>query len=180
MSRVKIIGIDPSLRNFGIAKGWFDLNTLKWEVEEVELIKTEKSKIKAMRKSADDYSRARILYEGLKEAEKGAELAFIEMPIGSQSASAMLSYGACVALAACIDIPLIQVTPSQVKIEAVGDRNATKEEMIAWATTLFPNANWLRQGKRIIGANEHLADACGAINAGMQESDFKAWVEMQR
>ena len=118
MSKIKIIGLDPSLRNFGIAKGWLDLETLEWQVEEVELVRTEKGKSKTVRKSNDDYQRARILYEGLKEAEKGAEIAFIEMPIGSQSASAMLSYGACIALAASLDIPTIQVTPAQVKLHA--------------------------------------------------------------
>lgn len=179
-NRIRIIGCDPSLRNFGIAKGWLDLDTLEWEVDEVVLARTDKSKIKGVRKSLDDYMRVRILHEALREAEKGAGIAFIEMPIGSQSAAAMLSYGACIALAASIEVPLIQVTPTQVKVEAVGDKNATKEEMIAWATTMFPNVNWLRQGKRITGANEHLADACGAINAGMEQHDLKALVNMMR
>lgn len=180
MRKIRIIGIDPSLRNFGIAKGWLDIDTMEWEVDEVQLVKTEKSKIKGVRKSHDDYDRARILYEALKEAQKDAILAFIEMPIGSQSASAMLSYGACIALAASIDVPLVQVTPSQVKSFATGDKLATKEDMIEWATSKFPKANWLRQGKRLIGANEHLADACGAINAGVEQEDLHAWVAMQR
>lgn len=180
MSRIKIIGLDPSLRNFGIAEGWLDIDTLKWEVTRVELVKTEKGKSKTVRKSSDDYSRVRILYEALKEAEEGAQIAFVEMPIGSQSAAAMLSYGACIALAATLDIPVIQVTPSAVKLHATGDKNATKEEMIKWAIEKFPNINWLRQGTRAVAANEHLADACGAIQAGIKDDDFKALIAMSR
>lgn len=180
MSKLKIIGIDPSLRNTGIAKGWLDLNTLEWQVEEVELVKTEKGKSKTVRKSSDDFDRARVLMEAVKLAEAGAEIAFVEMPIGSQSSDAMKSYGVCIALIASLGIPVIQVTPAQVKLHATGDKNATKEEMIYWATDRFPEANWLRQGTRITQANEHLADACGAINAGILEDDFKALVKMLR
>lgn len=180
MSKIRIIGIDPSLRNTGIAKGWLDLKTLQWEVEEVELAKTEKGKSKTVRKSSDDFDRARILVEAVKEAEKGAEIAFVEMPIGSQSSDAMKSYGVCIAVIASLDIPVIQVTPTQVKVHATGDRNATKEEMIAWAHTKFPTINWLTRGTKLTLANEHLADAVAAINAGMQEDDFKGLITMLR
>ncbi|MEG0063034.1 MAG: hypothetical protein RR740_00375 [Pseudomonas sp.] len=180
MSRIKIIGIDPSLRNTGIAKGWLDLNTLEWEVEEVLLAKTEKGKSKTVRKSSDDFDRARILVEAVREAEVGAEIAFVEMPIGSQSSDAMKSYGVCIALIATLEIPVIQVSPTQVKVHAVNDRNATKEEMIAWAHAKFPDINWLQRGGKLTQANEHLADACAAINAGIQEDDFKAAIKMLR
>lgn len=180
MSKIKIIGIDPSLRNTGICKGWLDLNTLEWGIEEVELAKTEKGKVKTVRKSSDDYDRTRILYEAIKEAEKGAEIAFVEMPIGSQSADAMKSYGACIALIATLDIPVIQVTPTQVKVHATGDKNATKEEMIGWAFKLFPKINWLQRAGKLTLNNEHLADAVGAVNAGMKDDDFKALIVMLR
>jgi Holliday junction resolvasome RuvABC endonuclease subunit len=179
-NRIKIVGVDPSLRSTGLAIGWLDIDTLQWEVEEVKLVKTEKSKLKMIRKSADDYDRCRILYEGLRETVEDAQLAFVEMPIGSQSSDAMKSYGAMCMLAATIDCPMIQVTPAAVKVQATGDKLAQKEEMIEWATNKWPDINWLRSGKRLIGANEHLADACGAINAGMKEGDFDAVVAMLR
>lgn len=171
---MRIIGIDPSLRNFGLVKGEIDLDTMEWTIFSAELVKTEKGKTKTVRKNSDDYDRCRILFEGLQEAQKGAQMAFVEMPVGSQSAAAMLSYGACIALIASLDIPVIQVTPSQVKQFATGDKHATKEEMIAWATNKFPDVNWLRSGQRFIAANEHLADAVGAVNAGLKTDDFKA------
>ena len=180
MHTIRIVGVDPSMSNLGIAHGWLNLETLEWEVDEVSLTKTEKSKVKNVRKSNDDYNRSRLLYEALSAAEKRAELAFVEMPIGSQSAAAMKSYGMCIQLIAGMNIPVIQVTPAEVKIHAMGDRNATKEEMILWATDKFPSINWLRQGKRLIGANEHLADACGAINAGVQHYALTALVSTMR
>lgn len=177
---IQIIGIDPSLRNTGIARGWLNIETLEWEVESVELNETEKGKSKTVRKSSDDFDRARILHEAVAEAERGAQIAFVEMPIGSQNAAAMLSYGVCISLIASLDIPVIQCTPAEVKKFATGDKMATKEEMIAWASEKFPDINWLRQGTRILNKNEHLADAVGAINAGLKTDDFKALIVMLR
>lgn len=181
MTIVRIIGVDPSLRRTGLAKGWLNLKTLEWAVDEVELVKTTKSTSKTIRKSLDDYDRSRILYEAVRKGEKRVTIAFAEMPIGSKSADAMKSYGACIMLTACIEAPLIQVTPREVKVEAVGSSTATKEEMIEWAVAKFPTINWLRArgpARRILNDNEHLADAVGAINAGMNSPDFLALVKM--
>lgn len=184
MNTINVIGIDPSLRNFGFAKATLDLDTMKFQVNDLQLVETEASKSKTTRKNCDDLDRCRTQYVALKEAEKGAQIAFVEMPVGSQSARAMMSYGACMALIAALDIPVIQLTPAEVKIAAVRDKNATKREMIDWASELFPNLNWLRMGKsgagRLVDKNEHLADAIGAINAGLVNSEFNAIVAMMR
>lgn len=181
MSKViKIIAIDPSLRNTGIAFGWLNLETLEWGVDRVELNETEKAKTKTVRKSSDDFDRCRILHEAVAKAEKEAAIAFVEMPIGSQNAAAMLSYGACISLIASLEIPVIQCTPMEVKKFATGDKNATKEEMIAWAVQKFPQVNWLERGGKVLLKNEHLADAVGAINAGLNTDDFKALIVMLR
>lgn len=181
MSQISVIGIDPSLRNLGIARAVVDLNTLEFEVLDIELTETEKSKSKTVRKNSDDLERARLLHAALAEAQKeGPQIAFVEMPVGSQSASAMLSYGVCIALIASLNIPVVQLTPTQVKVSATGDKLASKREMIDWAHAKFPDINWLRQGKRLIDKNEHLADAIGAINAGLNDEDFLALVNMMR
>ena len=184
MNKMKVIGIDPSLRNFGIAYGWIDLDSMEFGVDKLNLTTTEKAKTKTTRKNCDDLDRARILYEALKDAEKEARIAFVEMPVGSQSASAMLSYAVCIAMIATLDIPVIQLTPREVKEASVGDKNATKQEMIDWASTRFPALNWLRVGKsgtgRLIGDNEHLADAVATINAGLFNPEFLAIVAMMK
>lgn len=180
MSKLTFIGIDPSMSNLGMCKGTVDLETLEWDVELLSLQETKPVTSKTVRKSSLDYDRCRELFEAQDEFVKGADIAFVEMPIGSQSANAMKSYGACIMLIATLDIPLIQVSPSEVKVKAVGDKNATKEEMIAWAAKKFPDINWLRQGQKILKKNEHLADACGAVNAGLQTDDFKALQVMMK
>lgn len=177
---IEVIGVDPALRNFGFARAKLDLDTMKFEVDKVSLVKTSAAKTKTTRKNSDDLDRCRAQYLGLKEAEKGARIAFVEMPVGSQSARAMMSYGACMALVAALDIPVIQLTPKEVKVAAVGDQNATKREMIDWASNLFPDAGWLTARGRLIDDNEHMADAVGAINAGMVNSEFQAIVAMMR
>lgn len=180
MSILQIIGIDPSMSNLGFAHGTLDLSNLDWSVSSVELTQTVKGTDKTVRKSSDDFDRSRLLYEALKAAEAGKAIAFVEMPIGSQSAAAMKSYGMCIQLIASLDIPVIQVSPNEVKKFATGDRMATKEEMIAWAYEKFPNINWLKRGEKLIAKNEHLADAIGAINAGLKSDDFKALIVMLR
>lgn len=175
---MKIIGIDASLRNLGVVNGTLNLSTLEWKVDNLSLTITEKSKSKTVRKSSDDYDRCKLLHEALRERVKGVDIAFVEMPIGSQNAAAMLSYGAVISLIASLEIPVIQVTPRAVKEAALNDKNATKEEMIAWAFKKFPDANWLSRGGKLTLNNEHLADACGAVNAGLNDSDFRALVAM--
>jgi len=177
---IKILGIDPSLSNCGFASGTLDLETLNFDVTHVNLVKTEPSKSKTTRKNSDDLERCRLLIEGLREAEKGAEIAFVEMPVGSQSARAMFSYGVCMAVVGMLTIPVIQVTPNEVKTAATGDKLATKREMINWASWKFPGVNWIKKGGRLIDANEHLADAVGAINAGLHNSEFLALHAMLR
>lgn len=180
MSKIQVIGIDPALRNFGFAFAELDLDHMTFDVKELQLVKTESTKVKTTRKNSDDMERCRSLYVALKAAEKRAKIAFVEMPVGSQSARAMMSYGACMTLIAALDIPVIQLTPKEVKIAAVADQNATKREMISWAASKHPGANWLVSRGRLIDDNEHLADAIGAINAGMQNSEFQAIVAMMR
>lgn len=55
-----------------------------------------------------------------------------------------------------------------------GSKTSTKEEMIEWAVSQQPNAEWLQRGGKLTKKNEHLADAYGAIVAGMQTDDFKS------
>ena len=176
-----VAGIDPSLSNFGLAKGVLDLSgtpTLA-SIDELKLVSSEadKTSAKTVRKNSDDLRRARALYDGFQEFIKDVELVFVEVPVGSQSARSMASYGVCIGLLASINKPLIQVTPTEVKLAAVGSKTASKADMINWATKLYPDAEWLRQKKKgemvLVNKNEHIADAVGAIHAGLLCDQFK-------
>jgi len=89
----------------------------------------------------------------------------------------MASYGVCIGILASMKKPLIQVTPNEVKLAAVGKKTATKEQMIEWAINKYPTAPWLTRKFKgqitHVKSNEHLADATAAIHAGVKTDEFK-------
>lgn len=183
MKQVAVIGIDPSLRNFALVKTMVDLDTQQIvSIERMSLVETTTTKNKQVRKNSDDMERCRKIYKSLQEFIEGAVLVCAEVPVGSQSSRAMVSYAACVAILSTVELPMIQVTPNEVKLAATGDKNATKEDMILWATDKFPEADWFK-GKAVGaygGKNEHLADAVAAIEAGLQTEEFKGYLAMMK
>ena len=178
---MKVLGVDPALKNVGMAAGYLDLDNMTFSIENLDLVKTSPSNSKTTRKNSDDLERCRVLHQGLQAFSKDAEIAFVEMPVGSQSARAMMSYGACMMLIASLKIPVIELTPREVKVAATGDQNATKRDLIDWGWSVAPDASgWRVKGKRLIDENEHMADAIGAINAGLSNPEFQALVAMVR
>jgi Holliday junction resolvasome RuvABC endonuclease subunit len=172
--RMKIVGVDPSLSNFGFAIGSYDLKSDSLAVSEIKLVRTAPGKVKGVRKNSDDLQRARAIFDEFEDIFHGASMAFVEIPVGSQSARAMASYGICVGLLASIDVPLIQVTPFEVKLAATGNKNATKDEMIQYAASEYPNLPWAIHAGKLAAKNEHCADACAAIKAGVATEQFRA------
>jgi Holliday junction resolvasome RuvABC endonuclease subunit len=181
---IKVVGCDPSLRNFGLVKATLDIESLKFKVDDMILVESEDDakKQKTVRKNSDDLRRARLLYEGFQDACKDASFAFVEVPVGSQSARAMASYGMCLGVLASHPIPMIQVTPTEVKKAGTGFATATKSEMIDAAVEAHPYAKWLTRkfkGELLLtGDNEHLADALFAIKAGIATAEFKGAIAM--
>ena len=157
----------------------FDQGFPVFDLEELLLqeSKPDKANAKVVRKNSDDINRARSLHDAMQGFIQDVDLVIVEVPVGSQSARAMASYGICVGLLSSISQPLIQVTPSEVKLVAVGSKTASKAQMIDWATNLYPNANWIKRkqkGKWVLGnKNEHLADALAAVHAGLATETFK-------
>ncbi len=190
MTTIKIVGCDPSLRNFGFAQATLNVHTLEYTIDNLILVESESENGKTVRKNSDDLRRASNLYQGMINACKGAVLAIAEIPVGSQSSRAMASYGMCVGVLAACPIPLIEVTPAEVKLAAAGykqttgRKQATKENMIEWAMNKHPGANWLLRklkGNMVpVADNEHLADACGAIEAGIRTSQFQQAIALYR
>ena len=183
--KIAIVGGDPSLTNFGFAHATYDTDTGEIDIVDLVLAETapaSKATAKVLRKNSDDLSRAKILYDAFQKETSKAVFAFIEVPVGSQSARAMASYGVCMAIIASCPVPFFQLNPTEVKLAATGSKHASKEEMINWATQAYPNANWLKRtvkGKvEYLNKNEHLADAVGAIYAGVAGAEFKQAVAM--
>lgn len=177
MSKITIMGFDPSFRNFGMAKGIFDLETGELENLQLALSESQASaNKKAVRVNSDDLERARKQYNALSQFIEGVDLMCVEIPVGSQSARAMASYGISIGIISTLQVPMIQVTPTEVKM-VTGHKNATKAQMIDWAYAQFPQANWLTSKSKgqtkLIGKNEHMADALAAIYAGVNTEQFR-------
>ena len=177
--KLQVVGLDPSMSNFGMVKGFLDLDegTLTLTDRHIEVTKPNKADKKVVRKNSDDLNRAVASYTALTKFLKGVDLVFVEIPVGSQSARAMASYGMCIGVLSSITLPMIQVTPGEVKKAATGKKTASKDEMILWATDEYPELDWYTKKQKgettFTGANEHVADAIGAIHAGILTQEFK-------
>lgn len=183
---IKVVGQDPSLRNWGLAQGTYDIDSKSLRIDHISLINPVLPTSKQSRVNSLDIESAYQLTKGAWEASKGAQAVFIEVPVGSQSARAMASYGICVGVLGALrlsGIPFYEVTPKEVKHLTVGNPEATKEEMIKWAVNKHPEANWPthKHKDRVILTSakaEHMADAIAAIYAGMSGSQFQQSLSM--
>ena len=174
---MKVLGVDIGLANTGLA--FATINKDKIVVNDLQLITTEKSKNKSFYRNSDDLQRARSISIPLEEALHGIDMVFVEIPVGSQNARAMAAYGICIGVLSWVGAPLIQVRPVDIKEKTVGSKTASKQEMIDWAVATHPKAPYLRQSNgKILKANEHLADAIGAIHTGVQTDEYKSVVAM--
>jgi Holliday junction resolvasome RuvABC endonuclease subunit len=172
-----VAGLDGSLRNFGIARMWLDTVTLDLSVQDLILIKTEKSKDKQVRRSSDYLSAAIALKEGCQKAMLGVTTAFYEVPAGGQDYNAVMGFGIVIGTYASLAVPGAEVSPGETKKAAVGTKTASKQEMIEWAMEKFPEAPW--RTRKLKGEivptndNEHLADAVAIVHAGIMTPSFK-------
>lgn len=179
--KIQVCGHDPSLRNWGISKGYFDTETNQLTVLEVAVINPVLPTGKQVRQNSLDLESAKQLCKAALDASKGAQAIFVEVPIGSQSARAMASYGICVGILGALralGTPFFEVTPTEVKVAGAGYKNATKQDMIQWAMAKHPEANWpmYKQNGSVLvseGKAEHMADAVGAIHAGIAGNPFQ-------
>ncbi|BAR94667.1 ribonuclease H-like superfamily protein [Pseudomonas phage Ka3] len=182
MPKINILGMDPSLSNWGIACGNLDTSTGLIEFKHVEVIQTSKSKDKQIRVNSADLLRVEPIAERLIELAPHAKAIFVEVPVGSQSADAMKSYGVCIGLLAymrALGYPFFPVTAATLKVHACNSSTASKQEMIEWATKKHPGLNWPRQNGRVVASKaEHIADAIAAAEVGLKDPTFQQLLKL--
>ena len=177
MTVIRVAGFDPSMNNWGMASGQYNSESQEIQVHGLGVVKP--SKQKARRKSETDLGVASQLFAGVDQflSRWLPHILFVEVPVGSQSARAMASYAMCITALSAIrfyeDRDFISLTPREVKLSATDDPKASKIDMIDWAVGLYPDLDWPRhtvKGEQIIttGSAEHMADAIGAIHAGIE------------
>ena len=184
MAEISVCSFDPSLRNWGVARGFLDLDTLKVTIMDLDVIRPTLPTGKQVRANSKDVESAYQLFDGARKAAEGAQVIFAEVPEGSQSSRAMASYGICVGVLGSIrgmGSPFFPVTPTEVKKASAGSRTASKNDMIRWAMEQHPEAPWPMQKKNgemvvIAGQAEHMADAIAAIYAGLDSLDFQRMI----
>lgn len=181
MPSIKLVGMDPSLRNWGLAIASYCLDSQRLTIDHLDLLTPELPTGKQVRQNSSDIESAVQLYRGATNATTGATATFVEIPVGSQSARAMASYALCVGVLGSMrasEIPFFELTPKEIKLAGAGKATATKQEMIAWAMSRHPEANWptySKKGKVLVTESkaEHMADAIAAIHAGLASNQFK-------
>ena len=184
--KLVLVGCDPSLRNWGLAKGIYDTETSTLKVTYLDLVNPVLPEGKQVRQNSKDISAAFQLYVDVRNFCEGAAAVFVEVPVGSQSARAMASYGICVGVLGALrgqGIPFYEMTPTEVKLAGFGKTTATKQQMITWAMNAHPEANWPvynRLGKLQVSEAkaEHMADAIGAIHAGLVSNTFQQYLTL--
>lgn len=180
---IPVLGMDPSLKNWGLAEASLDLNDGTLAVPFLSLVQPRDLEGKQVRVNSNDLYRAEQLAEPVMAAARRAKVIFVEVPVGSQSARAMASYGICVGILGAVralGIPLIEVTATESKKIFTGDANATKREMITKAVDLYPDANFPVHAGKIPDKAEHLADAIAAIHSGVRTPVFQNLMRLFR
>lgn len=178
--RIKVLCLDLALSNAGMSvlslplkKGTVDLEEIK--VEEIKLVKTEKSKTKEIRRNSDDLARLKEISQAVKELHDREDVVavFAEIPSGAQSARAALTFGAVLGILSTIDKPLIQVQ-KDLRGMVVADRKVVaKTEVIEWAARNWPDAGWEQRAGRLIASNEHVADSIAIGVAGLKTTQWQ-------
>lgn len=83
---LRVVGMDPSLRNWGIAKGILNLDTSEVKIQELIVINPVLPTGKQVRQNSLDLTSAQQLARYAIAAAKEAQAIFVEVPMGSQSA----------------------------------------------------------------------------------------------
>lgn len=169
-----------------MSKMLLDCDAMTLQLEGITTIVTESRKGKTVRQNSDDLRCAQELLAGFHAWVKDCTIGFVEVPSGSQRARAAMGFGIAIGVLASSPVQLIEVMPVETKLASVGSKTADKSEIIEWAAATYPNVPWERYHKPVIVKgkqhraagdlhkdNEHAADACAVVHAGIQTPQFK-------
>ncbi len=191
---IRAVGVDAAFANMGFAQvviqpgvgGKTEIICLDLTLVSTEI--TEDRKV--VRKSSTELRRAQELVKALghQTVDQGAKFAFVEVPSGSQSASAARALGIAVGVLASCQIPIIEVSPMEVKriVNPNPKVKVSKDYIIHWAMRKWPLAPWIlhrHNGKTFKkgdpqNCNEHLADALATVAAGIATPEFQRLLSM--
>lgn len=187
MTIIRVVGIDPGFANTGLVAADVCTSTRAIvELVEMRLITTKAIAAgkSSMRKANDDIGRARQAVTSIRSfiAKHDPKVAFTElMDWGATGKRTVFAFGICYGMIAGIERPqVIEMTPEDLRLAAGLTKGASKPDMIRWASSRFPDAEWKyakEEGSQTIAHpdgvrhlhkdNEHMADGIAAIQAGL-------------
>lgn len=175
---IQIAGIDPSLRNTGIAIGELDVQTQLLKITKLHLVETEPDKTQPA--SEDLLRRCMEIHHAARQHTAGCQRVCAELPTGGSTKQTAFALGAgFVAALVSLPVPIVSVTPYDLKHTALGHlpgKQRDKKAMVLWAMQAHPEAPWpsyVHDGMVYpvtdVRHLEHLADAIAAIHAGIEK-----------
>lgn len=183
MTTVRVLGVDCSLNNLGCCVCEVD-DHLHMKVLTTKLFQNNESDNKKGLKSFQDLDKAKRFANYLKFmiGEYNIDIVVGEVPCGSQSSRACTSAGVVTGLLGSIAsfCDFVGVTPIQAKKASVGSKTASKEEIIEWVRTTFPEVQVPLQKRggefKIVKKFEHEADSIAIVHCSLQTSEFQKFL----
>ena len=173
----RILGMDPSFSNWGLAFALMDNITGELTIKKLEVIKPQAPKGVKLSQSDLDLLRSQYLFENVHKYLHRVDVVCIEVPHGSNSVRSAVGRGVCTgvlaSLRASTPTPFVLVNAFKTRKVISTEGPVSKEDAIAWATGLYPDAPWPRHNGKITNAKaEHMADAVTAIHACLNLPEF--------
>lgn len=167
--KLNILGFDPSLRNWGVVQAQYDLLTHDIIIKNGYVIQHKPKKDRHIKQNTLDLQTANYIKSHLTNAD----IVIAEVPHGSQSSRAMVSYGVCIGVLGSLYDDLVQVSANDVKriVEPnTAIKAVSKEQVIDWVINKHPEIlSWLPKTR----IKEHICDAIVALYAGINKPKFK-------
>lgn len=158
---MKILGLDVSYNNWGYSIAEYQDKLI---IKDTGVFTNKTKKDKKQRQNIIDYNRAKELYKYFLPLVSKVDVICVELPTGSKSSRAMVSYALCCSVMACLSHTnnnVVVVTPMQVK-RIVGSSTASKSDVISWVKQRHDYLDLSVKCRA-----EHIADSIVAIYAGL-------------
>lgn len=165
----KILSLDPSLNNWGYAILDYEPNLNTLTLQHCGVINPPKGNKYLPKQNQKDIATATNIYQELYYLINKVDIWVAEIPIGSQSSRAMVSYALCcgvIGSLTCHNPKLIQISPYEVK-KYIGDKTTDKQQIINWVRQQHPQTQHLiPQAKN---KAEHICDAIMACHVALKQ-----------
>mgnify|MGYP001172859908 CR=1 FL=1 len=174
-----VTGLDPSLANTGAVKLVQDATSSLWSLKELNLFQNTVEPDDDIRKNEFDVMRARALWKSILDFTSDSDYICVEIPqTGGEHMQARSIWTSGIALGLIATLPaekLICMTPRDLK-QVAGKKDASKEEMCAWAYQLYPTGPWPQRKYKgafeKLKSNHHICDALAAAVSGLQKKNL--------